>query len=145
MCIYLINIFDSNGSWLLLWGLSLVLDSRGYSSLWCLGLSLQWLLLWSAGSEHMSFSSCSTQTQGWGSWAPEHRLSICGTWAQFWGMGDLPEPGIKPVSPALVDRFLTTGPPGRSHSSAYFAFDLFLFTPRVKAKLTFKYLVFSNL
>ena len=110
MCIYLINIFDSNGSWLLLWGLSLVLDSRGYSSLWCLGLSLQWLLLWSAGSEHMSFSSCSTQTQGWGSWAPEHRLSICGTWAQFWGMGDLPEPGIKPVSPALVGEFLTTGP-----------------------------------
>ena len=73
-------------------------------------------------------------------------LRSCGTQVEpLHGVWDLPEPGIKPVSPALVDRFLTTGPPGRSHSSAYFAFDLFLFTPRVKAKLTFKYLVFSNL
>ena len=27
---------------------------------------------------------------------------------------DLPRPGIKPVSPALAGRFLTTGPPGKS-------------------------------
>ena len=37
---------------------------------------------------------------------------ICSTWAQLlcsmWG---LPRPGIEPVSPALQDRFLTTGPP----------------------------------
>ena len=29
-------------------------------------------------------------------------------------MWDLPAPGIEPVSPALVDRVLTTGPPGNS-------------------------------
>ena len=27
-------------------------------------------------------------------------------------LGDLPGPGIKPMSPALADRFFTTGPPG---------------------------------
>ena len=31
-------------------------------------------------------------------------------------MWDLPGPGIKPVSPALASRFLTTAPPGKSHS-----------------------------
>ena len=30
--------------------LSLVVEGRGYSSLWDLGFSLQWLLLWSVGS-----------------------------------------------------------------------------------------------
>jgi len=41
----------------------------------------------------------------------EHRLSGCVTWA-YWshGMWDLPEPGIKPMSPALAGGFLTTGP-----------------------------------
>ena len=35
----------------LLHGLSLVAASKGYSSLWCAGFSLQWfLLLWSMGS-----------------------------------------------------------------------------------------------
>ena len=29
------------------------------------------------------------------------------------GMWDVPGPGITPVSPALVDGFLTTGPPGK--------------------------------
>ena len=29
------------------------------------------------------------------------------------GMWDLPQPGIKPLSPALQGRFLTTGPPGK--------------------------------
>ena len=27
--------------------------------------------------------------------------------------GDFPHPGIKPVSPALADRFFTTEPPGK--------------------------------
>ena len=36
----------------------------------------------------------------------------CSTWTQLLcGMWDLPEPGIKPVSPALVSGFLTTEPP----------------------------------
>ena len=28
--------------------------------------------------------------------------------------GDLPDPGIEPVSPALVDKFLTTESPGKA-------------------------------
>ena len=45
-------------------GLSLVVASRGYSSLWCAGFSLRWLLLlWSTGSRYMGFSSCSTWAQ----------------------------------------------------------------------------------
>ena len=52
-------------------GLSLVVMSRGYSSLWCAGFSLRWLLLLrSAGSRHAGFSSCGSQ-------ALEHRLSSC--------------------------------------------------------------------
>ena len=35
-----------------------------YSSLWCAGFSLQWLLLlWSTGSRHTGFSSCGMQAQ----------------------------------------------------------------------------------
>ena len=45
-------------------GLSLVAASGGYSSLWCAGFSLWWLLLLrSTGSRHTSFSSCGTQAQ----------------------------------------------------------------------------------
>ena len=51
-------IFGCVGS-LLLRGLSLVAASRGYSSLWCAGFSLQWLLLLrSLGSRRVGFSSC---------------------------------------------------------------------------------------
>ena len=45
-------------------GLSLVAASRGYSSLWCEGFSLQWLLLLrSTGSRHVGFSSCGAWAQ----------------------------------------------------------------------------------
>ena len=45
-------------------GLSLVVASSGYSSLWCMGFSLQWLLLFrSTGSKCVGFSSCGTQAQ----------------------------------------------------------------------------------
>ena len=45
-------------------GLSLVVASRGYSSLQCAGFSLRWLLLlWSTGSRRMGFSSCGTWAQ----------------------------------------------------------------------------------
>ena len=38
--------------------------SRGYSSLWCVGFSLRWLLLLrSMGSRHAGFSSCGTWVQ----------------------------------------------------------------------------------
>ena len=44
----------------------------------------------------------------------EHRLSSCGTCAQWLrSMWDLPRPGIEPVSLALQGGFLTTGPPGK--------------------------------
>ena len=40
-------------------GLSLVAASGGYSSMWCTGFSLQWLLLLrSMGSRHAALSSC---------------------------------------------------------------------------------------
>ena len=45
-------------------GLSLVGASGGYSSLWCTGFSLQWLLLLrSTGSGRLGFSSCGSWTQ----------------------------------------------------------------------------------
>ena len=44
--------------------LSLVEESRGYASLWCVSFSLWWLpLLWSTGSRYAGFSSCSMGTQ----------------------------------------------------------------------------------
>ena len=59
----------------------------------------------------MGLSSC-------GSRALERRLSSCGScgaWASLLGgMWDLPGPGLEPMSPALVGRFLTTAPPGKS-------------------------------
>ena len=49
------------------------------------------------------------------------RLSSCGAWAQLLrGMWDLPGPGLKPVSPALAGRFLTTAPPGKSQSLDFY-------------------------
>ena len=55
-------------------GLSLVAAGRGYSSLWCAGFSLRWLLLfWSTGSSRAGFSSCGT----WASVVVARRLSSC--------------------------------------------------------------------
>ena len=45
-------------------GLSLVVASRGYSSLWCAGFSLWWLLLLrSTGSRVCRLHSCGTRAQ----------------------------------------------------------------------------------
>ena len=92
-------------------GLSLVAASGAYSSLWCAGLSLRWLLLLqSTGYKWAGFSSC-------GSRALEHRLSSCGAWASLLhGMWDLPGPGLEPMSPALAGGFLSTVPPGKPQS-----------------------------
>ena len=97
-------------------GLSLVAESGGYSSLRCAGFSLLWLLLLrSTGSKRAGFSSCGTR-------ALDHRLNSCGARALLLrSMWDLPGPGIKPMSPALTGRFLTTAPPGKSLSSLYYA------------------------
>ena len=57
-------IFHWVGSSLLHTGFSLVVTSRGYSSLQCAGFSLWWLLLlWSTGSRHVGFSSCGAWAQ----------------------------------------------------------------------------------
>ena len=116
-------IFGCVGSSLLCVGFSLVVESGGYSSLQCAGFSLQWLLLLqSTGSRLTDFSSCGARASvvvacglsGCGSWALERRLCSCGAQAQLLrGMWDLPGPGLKPVSPALAGRFLTTVPPGK--------------------------------
>ena len=63
---FLINlfIFGCVGSSLLCAGFSLVAAGRGYSSLWCTGFSLQWLLLLqSTGCRSTGFSSCGMQAQ----------------------------------------------------------------------------------
>ena len=113
MCIFFFNFFFFFCLWLC-WvfvaarGLSLVATSGGCPSLWCVGFSLQWLLLLrSTDCRRMGFSSC-------GSRALERRLSSWGAWASLLhGMWDLPGPGLKPVSPALAGRFLSTAPPGK--------------------------------
>ena len=94
--------------------LSQVVASGGYSLLRCTGFSLRWLLLLrSMGSRRAGFSSCGTR-------ALEHRLSCCGARAQLLhNMWDLPGPGIKPVSPALAGRFLSTAPPGKSRDGKF--------------------------
>ena len=100
-------------------GLSLVAASRGYSSLWCAGFSLRWLLLLrSTGSRCAGFSSCGTR-------ALESRLSSCGAQVQlFHGMWDLPRPGLEPVSPALAGGFLTTAPPGKPYLFIFNSLEL---------------------
>ena len=64
---FLINLFYLFFFFWLRWvfaavrGLSLVDASGVYSSLWCAGFSLRWLLLlWSTGSRGTGFSSCGT-------------------------------------------------------------------------------------
>ena len=50
-----------------------------------------------------------------GSQALEPGPSNCGTQALLlWSKRNLPKPGIKPTSPALASRFVTTEPPGKS-------------------------------
>ena len=97
---WLINfyIFDCGGS-LLLCRLSLVAVSRCYSSLWCKGYSCG------------GFSYCGTQVQGvWASVVAVCGLGSCSARtleAQLLSsMWDLPELGIKLVSPVLQGRFL---------------------------------------
>ena len=63
----------------------------------CGGFSLR-----STGSRRTGFSSCGTQAQ------------------LLRSMWDLPRPGLKPVSPALAGRFLTTVPPGKSLKATLF-------------------------
>ena len=85
-------IFDCSWSLLLLTGFSLVVASGGYI------LVVVHVLPIAAASI-----------------IAEHGLQRCDTRAQLpHSMWDLPGQGIKPMSPALAGRFLTTGPPGKS-------------------------------
>ena len=73
-----------------------------YSLLLSAGFSLCWLLL----------------LEGTGS--RDAGVGSNGAWAQLpHGMWDLPGPGMESMSPASAGRFLTTEPPGRSHSFFY--------------------------
>ena len=63
-------------------GLSLVAVSGGYSSLWFMGFSLQWLLLLrSTGSRRMGSVVVVHELSSCGLRALEHRLSSCGAQA----------------------------------------------------------------
>ena len=62
--IYLLTYFWLCWVFVAVCGLPLAAASGGYSSLRCVGSSLQWLLLlWSVGSRHVGFSSCGTWAQ----------------------------------------------------------------------------------
>ena len=86
-------------------------------------------MLWafsSGGELGLLLSSCGTQASHcgrflcFGSGALEHGFISRGTQASLpHGMWNLPGHGIKHVSPVLADRFLTTGPPGKSYSSPF--------------------------
>ena len=65
---------------------------KGFLQLWCVGLSLWWLLSQQSTSSEAPAQCCGTRAS-----------LLCDLW-------NLPGSGIKPVSPALRDRFLTTGP-----------------------------------
>ena len=87
--------FGCVGSSLLCMGFSLVVASGGYSSLRCVGFSLQWLLLLqSMGSRRTGFSSCGAWAQQlWLVGSREHRhqqLCLAGSRVQaqyVWRMG----------------------------------------------------------
>ena len=88
--------FSGHGEWRLL-------SSCGAWVSECSGCSF-----WAARAPGLtSFRSCSSQ-------ALEHRLNPCGTLALLLhGIWDLPESGLKPMSPALAGRLFTTEPPGK--------------------------------
>ena len=125
--LYFKSIFGCAGSSLPLHGLSLAAASGGYSPLQCMGLSLQWLLLW------RSSRVCRLQQlrhTGSAVWPVGPRgcglqvacgFSSCGRWTQsLSGTCSLPRPGIKPTCPALAGRLLSNAPPGKSKSHKSF-------------------------
>ena len=83
----------------------------GYSSLPRTGFSLtRLLLLWSAGSRHLGFSSCSR----WASVVVARGLQLpmeC---------KNLPRPGLEPILPASAGRFEFTVLPGQSRPVCIF-------------------------
>ena len=90
-------------------------------SLWCSGFSLQWPLV--VVEHRLSSTRASVAVVP----TLEHRLSRCGTWAQWLcGMWDLYGSGIEPVSLALTGGFFTTEPPGKPHFLYVEHFEVFI-------------------
>ena len=64
---------------------------------------------------------CSVVTDSANSWTVAHQapLSMGFSWQEYWSRlpfpspGDLPDPGVKLMSPALAGRCFTTEPPGK--------------------------------
>ena len=94
--------------------LCLVSVSRGSSSGWCAGFSLQWFLLLQIrlqSARALVVVACGLSI--WDSWVLEHRLNSCGARASLLhGMWDLPGPGNVPVSPSLAGSFFPTSHQG---------------------------------
>ena len=76
----------------------------------------------------MRAQSCLTLCDRMDSSPPGFSLSMGFSWQEYWSglpyspLGDLPGPGIEPVSPALTGGFFTTEPP-----AAVTGFLLFFF------------------
>ena len=79
----------------------------------------KWELLLTGGRRRLilCFSYCRAQALGArASVVVARGLSGCGSWAELLcGKWNLPGPEIEPVSPALVGKFLSTRPPGKSY------------------------------
>ena len=70
-----------------------------------------------------------------GSRSGEHRLNSCGARTSLLcSMWNLPEPGIKPKSPAPAGGFYTTEPLGRPSEDFFFFFFLDFFKEQFKVK-----------
>ena len=88
-------------------GFSLVVVSRGYSSLGCMGFSFVMASLVAQALGYVEFST-------WSSRAIEHRLNSYDTWALLpQGIWDLPRLGIEPMSSTLAGGFVTPESPGK--------------------------------
>ena len=103
------------GRWGLCWvftaalGLSLVVASRGYSSLQREGIPL-WCCLW----------LLSTGSRCTASVLVAHEVSSCDAQAQLpHGMWNPPGPGMEPMSLALAGGFLATGPPRKCREMVF--------------------------
>ena len=96
-----------------MWALSLVASSRGCSLLAvCRLLSLAAAFVAQALG-HLGFSICNMWLSSCNFWAPDHRLSNCGTWlscAEAYGI--VRNQGWN-MSPAFAGGFFTTEPPGK--------------------------------
>ena len=98
LSLFICFIFGCAESLFLLCRLSLVDSSRGYSSLWCGGF-------FCSRAQALSMQTSGVATHGLNSYAAEAQLPL-----RVWS---LPRPGTESMSPALIDRFLTTRPPGK--------------------------------